>query len=65
VIAELCSGAVFGGGSAIIGTGPVQSGLRVVVTSPSVEVYHMHVDAFLNYGDTSLVRWVEGHWMQM
>jgi hypothetical protein len=55
-LAELDRGSCFGGSGTLLGEGPYQSALRVVVTSATAELYHMHVDAFLMYGGSQLVR---------
>ncbi|GBF99106.1 hypothetical protein Rsub_11915 [Raphidocelis subcapitata] len=56
VIAHLGPGAAFGGGAALIGSGPVQSALRVVAGSEGVALYHIHADAFLAHAGDTLVR---------
>ena len=60
-LAELERGSCFGGSATLLGEGPYQSAFRVVVTSPNAELYHMHVDAFLMYGGSHVVRW--GQWV--
>ncbi|KAI8473642.1 MAG: hypothetical protein J3K34DRAFT_518762 [Monoraphidium minutum] len=54
-VARLGPGSWFGGGATLMGEGPVQGALRVVAAG-EVELYHVHVDVFLQHAGDDLIR---------
>ncbi|KIZ03426.1 hypothetical protein MNEG_4533 [Monoraphidium neglectum] len=55
VVARLGPGHWFGGGAALIGEGPLQSGLRLVATSDA-ELWHVHVNVFMQQAGDAIIR---------
>ncbi|PNW72285.1 hypothetical protein CHLRE_16g674550v5 [Chlamydomonas reinhardtii] len=54
-VASLTAGSHFGGGARILGEGELQGCIKVTAAS-EMQVYHMHVDAFLKAASPELVR---------